>query len=109
MYEEVKVFVELYYIIIILHYSYLHYPIFGNLNWTTKKSIIWISIFKTEWYDIKDNELLPRNPWRKRVVHELVVGRNNQVRGAVSRPMSSGKASYIKRDVKRLIPFELEN
>ena len=30
---------------------------------------------------IKDNELLPRNQWRKGVVHELVVGSDNQVRG----------------------------
>ena len=58
---------------------------------------------------IKDNELLPRNQWRKGVVHELVVGSDNQVRGAVLRVMSNGKSNYIKRDVKRLIPFELEN
>ena len=58
---------------------------------------------------IKDNELLPRNQWRKGVVHQLVVGSDNQVRGAVLRVMSNGKSNYIKRDVKRLIPFELEN
>ena len=43
------------------------------------------------------------------IVHELVVGSDNQVRGAVLRVMSNGKSNYIKRDVKRLIPFELEN
>ena len=51
---------------------------------------------------IKDNELLPRNQWRKGVVHELVIGSDNQVRGAVLRVMSNGRANYIKRDVKRL-------
>ena len=39
----------------------------------------------------------------------MVVGSDNQVRGAVLRVMSNGKSNYIKRDVKRLIPFELEN
>ena len=58
---------------------------------------------------IKDNELLPRNQWCKGVVHELVVGSDNHVRGAVLRVMSAGKSNYIKRDVKRLIRFELEN
>ena len=43
------------------------------------------------------------------VVHELVAGSDNQVRGAVLRVMSNGKLNYIKRDVKRLIPFEPEN
>ena len=58
---------------------------------------------------IKDNKLQPRNQWRKGVVHELVVGSDNQVRGAVLRVMSSRKFNYIKLDVKCLIPFELEN
>ena len=58
---------------------------------------------------IKDNELLPRNQWRRGVVHELVAGSDNQVRGAVLRVMSNRKFDYIKRDVQRLIPFELEN
>ena len=58
---------------------------------------------------IKDNELLPRNQWRKGVVHELIVGSDNQVRDAVLRVMLNGKFNYIKRDVKCLIPFELEN
>ena len=58
---------------------------------------------------IKDNKLQPRNQWRKGVVHELVVGSDNQVRVAVFRVMSNGKFNYIKRDVKRLIPFGLEN
>ena len=39
----------------------------------------------------------------------MVVGSDNQYRGAVLRVMSNGKSNYIKRDVKRLIPFELEN
>ena len=39
----------------------------------------------------------------------MVVGSDNQVRGAVLRVMSNRKSNYIKRDVKRLIPFELEN
>ena len=51
---------------------------------------------------IKDNELLPRNEWRKEVVHKLVIGSDNQVRGAVLRVMSNGRPNYIKRDVKRL-------
>ena len=42
-------------------------------------------------------------------VHELVAGCDNQVRGAVLRVMSNGKLNYIKREVKRLIPFEPEN
>ena len=58
---------------------------------------------------IKDNKLQPRNQWCKEVVHELVVGSDNQVRGAVFRVMSNGKFNYVKRDVKRLIPFGLEN
>ena len=58
---------------------------------------------------IKDNELLPRNDWHKGVVHELVAGSDNQVSGAFLRVMSNGKFDYIKRDLKHLIPFELEN
>ena len=46
---------------------------------------------------IKDNKLLPRNQWRKGVVHELAVGNDNQVRGAVLRVMSNGKFNYITR------------
>ena len=42
-------------------------------------------------------------------VHELVAGCDNQVRGAVLCVMSNGKLNYIKREVKRLIPFEPEN
>ena len=58
---------------------------------------------------IKHNELLSRNQCRQRVVHELIIGRDNQVTGALLRVMSNEKVNYIKRDVKRLIPFELEN
>ena len=58
---------------------------------------------------LKDYELLPRKQWRRGVVHKLVVGRDNQVRGAVLRVMSNKKVNYIKRVVKRLIPVELEN
>ena len=43
---------------------------------------------------IKDNELLARNEWRRGVVHKL------------NRCYGNGKVNYIKRNVKRLIPFE---
>ena len=58
---------------------------------------------------ITDNDLLPRNQWPKAVVHELVVGSDNQVRGAILRVKSNGKFNYIKRDAKRLTLSELEN
>ena len=50
---------------------------------------------------VKNSELLPRNQWHKGVVHELVVGCDNQVIGAVLRVVANGKVNYIKRDVKR--------
>ena len=58
---------------------------------------------------IKDNKLLPRSQWCKGVVHELFVGRDNKIRGAVLRVISNGKFNYMKGDVKCLIPFEIQN
>ena len=40
---------------------------------------------------IKDNELLAKNEWRRGVVHKLVVGCNNQVKGAILRVMETEK------------------
>ena len=57
---------------------------------------------------IKDNKLLPRNQWRKVVVHELVVGSYDQVRGAALCVVSNRKFNYIKRDVQRFIPFDID-
>ena len=45
---------------------------------------------------INENEMLPRNHWHREVIHVLLVGRDNQVRGAVLRVLSKGKVIHIK-------------
>ena len=50
---------------------------------------------------IKYKVLLPRNQWRRGVVHKLVVGRDNKVKDAILRVMSNGKYNYIKQDEAR--------
>ena len=45
---------------------------------------------------INENEMLPKNHWHREVIHVLLVGRDNQVRGAVLRVLSKGKVIHIK-------------
>ena len=56
---------------------------------------------------IKDDSF-KRNCWRKGKVHELVRGEDGQVRGAVLKVITSGRASYIRRPVQKLIPLEVQ-
>jgi len=58
---------------------------------------------------IKDDDNLPRNRWKKGLITELVKGNDKHIRGAVIKLCKNGKISYIKRDIKRLIPMELGN
>ena len=65
-------------------------------------------LFVNDMVLIKDDEKQPRLQWKKGVIEELIVGRDEKIRGAVIRTMSrDGTKILIKRDIKRLIPFEL--
>ena len=57
---------------------------------------------------IKDDDITPRNKWKKGVIDELIKGSDGKVRGATLRVCTKdGKINLIKRDIKRLIPLEL--
>ena len=56
---------------------------------------------------INENEMLPRNHWHREVIHVLLVGRDNQVRGAVLRVLSNGKVIHIKWDGTCLTLFQV--
>ena len=57
---------------------------------------------------IKDDDITPRNKWKKGVIDELIKGSDGKVRGATLRLCTKdGKINLIKRDIKRLIPLEL--
>ena len=108
VYEEVNLFTEF---VIPLLEAFQK----GLLVWTARTSSeqqtkVWFEYLKlNDMVLIKEKDLLPRNQWRRGVLHELVFGCDNQTRGVVLRVMSNGKFNYIKRDVKPLILFELEN
>ena len=57
---------------------------------------------------IKDDDITPRNKWKKCVINELIKGSDGKVRGATLRVCTKdGKINLIKGDIKRLIPLEL--
>ena len=57
---------------------------------------------------IKDDDMTPRNRWRKGVIDELIKGKDGKVRGATLRVFTKeGRINLIQRDIKRLIPLEL--
>ena len=55
---------------------------------------------------IKDDSF-KRNPWKKGKVDQLIHGEDGHVRGAVLKVNTSGRASYIRRPVQKLIPLEV--
>ena len=58
---------------------------------------------------IKDDDITPRNKWRKVLIDELFKGSDVEVRGAKLRVCTTdGKMNLIKGDIKRLIPLELQ-
>ena len=57
---------------------------------------------------IKDDDITPRNKWKKGVIDELIKDSDGKVRGATLRVCTKdSKINLIKRDIKRLIPLEL--
>ena len=44
----------------------------------------------------KDNDNLPRLLWKKVVIEELIIGRDNNVRGAVVRVIDNKKNNHPK-------------
>ena len=57
---------------------------------------------------IRDDDITPRNKWKKGVIDELIKGCDEKVRGATLRVcIKNGKINLIKRYIKRLIPLEL--
>ena len=58
---------------------------------------------------IKDDNKLPRSCWKKCVVIDKITGSDGKVRGAVLRVIGKdGIAVKLKRDLKRLVPLELQ-
>ena len=49
---------------------------------------------------IKDDDITPRNKWKKGVIDELIKGSDGKV-------TKGGKINLIKRDIKKLIALEL--
>ena len=56
---------------------------------------------------IKD-DASKRNCWKKGKVEQLIPGADGRVRGAVLRTITSGRVSYIRRPVQKLIPLEVQ-
>ena len=57
---------------------------------------------------IKDDDITPRNKWKRGVIEELIKGSDGKIRGATWDVCTKdGKINLIKRDIKRLIPLEL--
>ena len=56
---------------------------------------------------IKDDSF-KRNAWKKGKVDQLIRGEDGNVRGAVLKVNTSGRASYIRRPVQKLIPLEVQ-
>ena len=57
---------------------------------------------------IKDDDQQPRNRWRKGVIHELIVGQDDKVRGAILRVCDkNSRVHLLKRPIQRLITLEL--
>ena len=56
---------------------------------------------------IKDDEIKTRNLWKQGVIHELIIGDDGHIRGAVLRIYVKGRISCIKRPVQRLVPLEV--
>ena len=56
----------------------------------------------------KDDDITPRNKWKKGVIDKIITGSDGKVSGATLRACTKyGKTNLIKRDIKRLIPLEL--
>ena len=58
---------------------------------------------------IQANKITPRNNWKRGKVEKLIVSRDSQIRGAVSRVYNKRKDStfLLKRPVQKWIPFEI--
>ena len=57
---------------------------------------------------IKDDDITPRNKWKKGVIDELIKGSDGKVGGATLRVCTKdSKINVVKRDIKRLISLEL--
>lgn len=49
----------------------------------------------------KDDDITPRNKWKKGAIDELIKGSDGKVRGATLRVCTKdGKTNLIKRDIK---------
>ena len=50
---------------------------------------------------VKDDDITPRNKWKKGGIDELIKGSDGKVRGATLRVCTKdGKTNLIKRDIK---------
>ena len=56
---------------------------------------------------IKDDSF-KRNFWKKGKVEQLVAGDDGKVRGAVLKVITSGRDSFIRRPVQKLVPLEVQ-
>ena len=56
---------------------------------------------------IKDDSF-KRNFWKKGRVEQLVAGKDGSVRGAVLKVNTSGRNSFIRRPVQKLVPLEVQ-
>lgn len=56
---------------------------------------------------IKDDSF-KRNFWKKGKVEQLVAGEDGKVRGAVLKVITSGRDSFIRRPVQKLVPLEVQ-
>ena len=52
-------------------------------------------------------EGVKRNGWKMAVVESLIVGKDKEVRRAIVRVITKGKAVHLSRPVQKLLPIEI--
>ena len=68
-----------------------------------------IKLYKGDVLIIDDN-LQPRNSWKKGVIDEVIIGKDNQPRGVKLITISqTGLRSPCYRPIQKIIPFEIAN
>ena len=59
---------------------------------------------------IMDDNLQPRNSWKKGIINEVFYGKDNQTRGVKLISISkTGLRSSCYRLIQKIIPFEIAN
>jgi len=78
--------------------------------YSRQKSKADIQLYQGDVVLIKDDNPQPRNNWRKGIIDDVILGRDNQPRGVKLYVISkTGRRRACYRPLQKIIPFEISN